>query len=82
MFKKADDFHIQVLAVMVKHKVTKSEQDYVELLVKKVWSTTYLKMIINHVEGLIFDLEKICMEIAKIQTLAKSIGTPTSTVLG
>ena len=36
VFKKAKDFHSQVLSVMSKYKIQKSESEYVELQAKKV----------------------------------------------
>ena len=41
VLKKAKDFHTQVLSVMAKYKIQKSESEYVELLAKKVQNPTY-----------------------------------------
>ena len=70
MFKKAMHFYIQILAVVTKYEMTTSDKECNKLLAKKIYNETYAKMIIDNLEGLIYDLEKIRMEIVKIQRLA------------
>ena len=81
LFKKAEDFHTQVLLVMAKYKIQKNESDCVDLLVKKVQKPMYAKMIIDHLDGSNHDLETICTDIAKIQRLARAMGPKSSTKL-
>ena len=43
VFKKAEDFHTQVLSGMSKYDLLTSERDCIELLTKKVQYPTYAK---------------------------------------
>ena len=79
VFKKVEDFHTQVLSVMAKYKIQKTEAECIELLAKKVQNPTYAKMIIDHLEGMSHNLEKICTDIAKIQRLTRTMGPKSDT---
>ena len=66
VFRKAKNFHTQILSVMAKFGILKTERECFELLAKKVQNPRHAKMIIDHLDGSNYDLKKLCTEIAKI----------------
>ena len=58
------------------YEVKKSDTDLIKIMSKKVNSTMFVAMILNHMEHPTDpdDLKELCNDIAKIQHLAKDIG--------
>ena len=75
-FQSAQTFYMNVMKVTAKYKVDKSETDLVKVLMKKVTSPTYSKMILEHLrkDPGEHDLEAICDEISEIQRTTKPSG--------
>ena len=76
-FSRAEDYYNDVVAVCSRYDVSKTETDLVKQLAKKVTSSVYAKMIIDHLDNgaVNHSLEKICEDIRKIQRLTKANGT-------
>ena len=67
-FARAEDFYNDVVAVCARYEVKKSQTDLVKLLAKKVTSSVYAKMIIDHLHqgSTQHSLEQICTSIKEI----------------
>ena len=75
-FARAEDFYNDVVAVCARYEVKKSQTDLVKLLAKRVTSSVYAKMIIDHLNqgSTHHSLERICADIKEIQRLTKANG--------
>lgn len=75
-FRNANDYYNDIVAVLARFDVTKSDTDLIKIMAKKVNSQVYASEILKHLSDTSNpdDLENMCEEIAKIQRLTKKGG--------
>ena len=75
-FRNANDYYNDVVAVMARFDVVKSDTDLIKIMAKKVNSSVYANEILKHLgdASQADDLETMCEEISKIQRLTKANG--------
>ena len=73
-FRGANDYYNDVVAVLARYEVNKSETELVELLAKRVTSQTYSKMVLDHLDLSEdqHDLETICTKIDRVQRIGRT----------
>jgi hypothetical protein len=73
-FKKAEDYKASVEDVLARYDVPMDQETLITILAKKVQNTTYTDKILTELESTNPSLEHVCLEISKIQRLARSTG--------
>ena len=74
-FQGANDYYNDIVAVISRYEVTKSDTDLIKIMSTKVQSTVFADKILMHMDNTsLDDLETLCNDIAKIQRLARLTG--------
>ena len=75
-FSTALDYYNEMVAVTARFDVTRSETELIRMMAKKVSSSMFAKLIIEHLTQTAnhHDLETLCNEIGEIQYLTKATG--------
>ena len=76
VFRDAQQYYYDVVAVLAKYDVVKSDTDVIKIMAKKVQNFTFANLIIMHLSSHNpDDLEALCDEIAAIQRLTRTTGS-------
>ena len=74
-FKNATDYYNSQVAIAGKYGAILDDVEYVKIMAKKVESSTFSKMILDHLRGGTIDFEELCVDISRVQRMA---GTSTN----